>query len=140
MTVPIWMLLGFAVWTVVVLLFSVGVYRWSQVLTGRAEVKDFRADKVQGPDWYQRSMRAHANCVENLPVFAALVFVLYVNGISTAAVDAMAAIVMAARVCQSVTHIAFVQTNTVAFVRFLFFFAQVICFLGIAGVIVEHVL
>lgn len=72
MTIPIWMLLAFAVWTIVVLLFSVGVYRWSRILTGRVEIKDFRADRVEGADWYQRAMRAHANCVENLPVFAVL--------------------------------------------------------------------
>lgn len=137
MTIPIWMLLGFSVWTVVVLLFSVGVYRWSQILTGRAEIKEFRADRVEGADWYQRAMRAHMNCVENLPVFAVLVFVLYVTGISSPAVDAMAVTIMVARIFQSVTHIALVQTNVVAAVRFIFFFAQVVCFLGIAATIVQ---
>lgn len=139
MTIPIWMLLAFAVWTIAVLLFSVGVYRWSRILTGRVEIKDFRADRVEGADWYQRAMRAHANCVENLPVFAVLVFVLYVTGISSPAVNVMAVTIMVARVCQSITHIVLVQTNVVAAVRFLFFFAQVACFLGIAGVIVQGV-
>ena len=34
MTVPVWMLLGFAAWTVLLLLTTVGVYRWSRILTG----------------------------------------------------------------------------------------------------------
>ena len=28
MTVPMWMLLGFAAWTVLLLLSTIGVYRW----------------------------------------------------------------------------------------------------------------
>jgi len=68
MTVPVWMLLGFAAWTVLLLLSTVGVYRWSRILTGRVPIRDFRADQVEGEDWYRRSMRAHANCIENLPV------------------------------------------------------------------------
>ena len=72
MTVPIWALLGFAAWTVLLLLFTVGTYRWSRILTGRVPIREFRADKVEGEEWYRRSMRAHANCIENLPVFGAI--------------------------------------------------------------------
>ena len=76
MTVPVWMLVGFAVWTVLLLLATVGVYRWSRILTGRLPIRSFRADQVEGADWYIRAMRAHANCVENLPVFGAIVFAM----------------------------------------------------------------
>ena len=77
MTVPVWMLLGFAAWTVILLSATVGVYRWCRILTGRVQIRDFRADQVEGEDWYRRAMRAHANCVENLPVFGAIVLALY---------------------------------------------------------------
>lgn len=137
MTTPLWMLLGFALWTVLLLLFTVGVYRWSRILTGRVEIKTFRADRVEGKDWYLRSMRAHANCVENLPVFTAIVFALYVTKTSSAAVDAMAIVVLFARICQSAVHVSFVQTNRVALVRFLFFLVQILCFLGLAGVLIQ---
>lgn len=140
MTFPVWMLLGFAVWTIAVLLFSVGVYRWSRILSGRVAIKDFRADVVEGEDWYLRAMRAHANCVENLPVFGAVVFAVYVSGASTFAVDVMAAIVLLGRMIQSVIHVAFVQTNVMASLRFIFFFAQIVCFVGMAGVVVAHAL
>tara|TARA_B100001939_G_scaffold347654_1_gene369981 strand:+ start:13336 stop:13749 length:414 start_codon:yes stop_codon:yes gene_type:complete len=132
------MLLGFAVWTVLVLFLSVGIYRWSRILTGRVEIKEFRADQVEGQDFYLRSMRAHANCVENLPVFAVIVFALYVSGISTPLADILSVIVLVARVAQSVTHICFTQTNRVALVRFIFFLTQIVCFMALAVLIVQH--
>lgn len=140
MSFPIWMLLGFAVWTVAVLLFSVGIYRWSRILTGRVDIKDFRGDVVEGDDWYRRAMRAHANCVENLPVFGAVVFALYVSGVSSPAIDVMAGVVLVSRMVQSVIHVAFVQTNFMATLRFAFFFAQLVCFIAMAGAIVTHAL
>jgi hypothetical protein len=76
MNIPVLVLLGFAAWTLLTLIGSVGVYRWSRILTGRASVAEWRADVPQGCEWYQRSMRAHMNCVENLPLFAALVVAL----------------------------------------------------------------
>ena len=38
MTVPQWALLGFSVWTLLVLFGTVGVYRWARILTGRARI------------------------------------------------------------------------------------------------------
>jgi hypothetical protein len=73
MSVPVWALLGFAAWTVLLLLSIVGVYRWSRILTGRVPIRNFRADQVEGEDWYRRPMRVHANCIENPPVFGAIV-------------------------------------------------------------------
>ena len=92
MTLPVWMLLGFATWTVLLLLATVGIYRWSRILTGGVPIREFRADEVEGKDWYKRSMRAHANCVENLPVFGAIVFALYVGGVANATVNVLSAL------------------------------------------------
>jgi uncharacterized MAPEG superfamily protein len=80
MTVPILVLLAFAGWTLLTLVGSVGVYRWSRILTGRASIAEWRTDLPQGSDWYQRAMRAHMNCVENLPVYAAIVVALVASG------------------------------------------------------------
>jgi len=57
---PELMLLGFAAWTLVLLLTTVGAYRLSRVFSGRAGMSEFRADQVEGQDWYRRAMRAHA--------------------------------------------------------------------------------
>ena len=136
MTVPIWMLLGFAAWTVLLLLTTVGVYRWTRILTGRVPISEFRADRVEGLDWYKRAMRAHANCVENLPVFGAIVFALYAGNVAGTLVDRLAMAILTARVLQSTLHVSVVQTDRVVAVRFAFFIAQIIAFLWLIGIIV----
>lgn len=138
MSFPLWMLLGFAIWTALVLICTVGVYRLSRVLTGQAGMGAFPADASEGAAWYLRAMRAHANCVENLPIFAVVVFALHASGISTHATDTMAGIVLAARVVQSVVHVSAVQTDRIVSIRFTFFLAQLACFLGIAAVVIAH--
>jgi len=135
MTVPVWMLLGFAAWTVILLTATVGVYRWSRILTGRGQIRDFRADQVEGEDWYRRAMRAHANCVENLPVFGAIVLALYAGNVTGIFVNALAVTVLIARIVQSLVHVCFVQTNTVVSIRFGFFSVQVVGFLCLTAIL-----
>ena len=50
MTMPQWALLGSAVWTLLVLFGTVGVYRWSRILTGRVRISEWQADLPQGSD------------------------------------------------------------------------------------------
>jgi len=135
MTVPVWMLLGFAVWTVILLSATVGVYRWRRILTGRVQIRDFRADQVEGEDWYRRAMRAHANCVENLPVFGAIVLALYAGNVTGIFVNALAVTVLIARIVQSLVHVCFVQTNTVVSIRFGFFSVQVVGFVCLTAIL-----
>lgn len=135
MTVPIWALLVFATWTLLLLLSTVGIYRWSRILTARVPIKEFRADQVEGADWYKRAMRAHANCVENLPVFGAIVFALTATGIGGSTVNVLCMAVLIARIAQSLTHVCFAQTNFVASLRFGFFFVQIVSFLWLIIII-----
>jgi uncharacterized MAPEG superfamily protein len=137
---PEWMLLGFTAWTLVLLLTTVGAYRLSRVFRGRAGMSEFPADRVEGQDWYVRSMRAHANCVENLPVFAALVFALRAFGISDPAADVLCVAILAARIPQSLVHVCFAQTDRVVSVRFAFFFVQFLSFFGLIAWIALTVL
>src|SRR5829696_8868256 len=136
MTLPVWMLLGFATWTVLLLLATVGIYRWSRILTGDGPISEFRADEIEGKDWYKRSMRAHANCVENLPVFGAIVFALYAGDVANATVNVLTVVILAARIMQSLVQVCLVQTNTVVSVRFGFFFGQIVSFLWLIAIIV----
>jgi len=138
MILPVWMLVGFAVWTVLLLLATVGVYRWSRILTGRVAIREFRADQIEGADWYKRAMRAHANCVENLPVFGAIVLGLYVGNVAGAFVNALAVAVLVARIMQSLVHVCFVQTNLVTSVRFGFFFVQIVSFLWLTVILLTE--
>ena len=135
MTVPMWVLLGFAAWTLAVLMGSVGVYRWSRILTGRASVREWRADVAQGSDWYQRAMRAHMNCVENLPVYAAVVIAASATGASGSALDGLALTFLAARIGQSLVHIGMPQTEPIAALRFALFFVQVVCMSAMGALI-----
>ncbi|MCE3240627.1 MAG: hypothetical protein K0Q83_1134 [Deltaproteobacteria bacterium] len=138
MILPVWMLVGFAAWTVLLLLATVGVYRWSRILTGRVAIREFRADQIEGADWYKRAMRAHANCVENLPVFGAIVLGLYVGNVGSALVNALAVAVLVARIMQSLVHVCFVQTDLVTSVRFAFFFVQIVSFLWLTVILLTE--
>jgi len=139
MTVPVWTLLAFAAWTVLLLLGTVGVYRWSRILTGRIPIGDFRADRVEGEDFYKRAMRAHANCIENLPVFGAVVLALHVGEVRGLVVNCLCIGVVVARVVQSLVHVCFVQTNAVVSVRFAVFMVQLVSFLSLTVVIARQV-
>jgi uncharacterized MAPEG superfamily protein len=130
MTIPLWILLAFAGWTLLVLFATIGSYRWSRILTGRTKISEWRADVPQGSEWYQRAMRAHMNCVENLPVYGAIAVCAALAGVKGALLDALALAFMAARICQTTVHLAFVQTDFVASLRFAFFFLQAACMLA----------
>jgi uncharacterized MAPEG superfamily protein len=138
MTMPIWMLLGFATWTIVLLASTIGVYRWGLIFVGRAPVNGFRAEQPEGADWYKRSMRAHANCIENLPVFGAIVIALHVSGASGPVADFASIAVLAARVMQSLVHVSLPQTSSVVAVRFSFLLVQLVCFFTLIVIIVRQ--
>jgi uncharacterized MAPEG superfamily protein len=130
------MLLGFAAWTALLLIATVGVYRWSRILTGAARIASFRADQIEGAGWYQRGTRAHANCIENLPVFGAIVLALLVGDVGGTLVDGLSIAILAARIVQSLVHVCFVQTDAVVSVRFGFFSIQLVSFIWLIGIIV----
>jgi uncharacterized MAPEG superfamily protein len=127
MTTPLWVLLGFSGWTLVVMIATVGAYRWSQILTGRMKISEWRGDRPQGPEWYRRAMRAHMNCVENLPIFGAVVVCTTAAGAKGTLLDALALAFIAARACQTTIHIACSPTDFVASVRFAAFLIQALC-------------
>ncbi|MET0545109.1 MAG: MAPEG family protein [Caulobacterales bacterium] len=131
MDVPARALLGFAIWTVLVLMVGVGIQRWSLILTGKAQLSSFPADEPHGPDFYRRAMRAHANCVENLPIFGAVVFATYAVGLQSAIVDSLAVTALGARVLQTLTHVSS-GSNMAVGIRFGFFAIQIVCFVWMA--------
>src|SRR6185369_12257356 len=99
MSIPVLVLLGFAAWTLLTLFGSIGIYRWSRIVTGRASIAEWRAEIPQGSAWYQRAMRAHMNCVENLPIYAAVVMALVATGLQSSTIDGLAIAILTARVC-----------------------------------------
>jgi uncharacterized MAPEG superfamily protein len=129
MTIPLSCLLGFATWTVLLVFFGIGPYRVGNVLLGKARASAFPAAVPHGPDWYQRLMRAHANCVENLPVFGAVVLVAAASGYSSPTFDTLAEVVLAARVCQTIAHVSSGRGRVIN-IRFTFFLTQVVSMLA----------
>ncbi|WP_414922158.1 MAPEG family protein [Pseudomonas sp. IT-P294] len=134
MTTPMWMLLGFATWNLLLLMATVGVYRWVRILFSNVPIASFRSDQLEGEDWYRRGTRAHANCVENLPVFGAIVWMISALGIDAPVVNALSILVLTARVCQSLVHVSHVQTDAFVAVRFSFFCVQLVCFLALIAI------
>ena len=134
MALSLWSLLGFAVWTLLLVLLGIGLPRFRAVLIDKARPNSFNPATPHGSERYQRTMRAHMNCVENLPVFAALVLLAAVLELNHGLFEAAAALVLPARVLQSVVHVASGR-NRAVLVRFVFFTIQLGCFLTMAAVI-----
>ena len=136
MPIPVWVLLGFATWTLLILFATVGVYRWSRILTGRTAIAAWRADEMQGTEWYRRAIRAHMNCVENLPIYTAIVVALLAARVTSPLLDGLAIVILLARISQSLIHLLMEQTNTVASIRFAFYFVQAVCMVAMVGILV----
>jgi len=138
MTIPLWVLLAFAVWTIAVLMVGIGVRRWTLILTGRAQLMEFPADTPHGSLAYRRAIRAHANCLENLPVYSAIVIAGYASQTNASVMGWLAIVFLIARVLQSLVHMIFTETNLTVFVRFAFFFTQIIAMLWMAVEVARH--
>jgi uncharacterized MAPEG superfamily protein len=104
------------------LLVVMEILRSRLVLTGRAQSNEFKPDNSNSSPFMQRLARAHANCVESLPLFGGLLLVALATGRS-GATDALAPWLLGARVVQSSIHLA--STSVVAVnARFAAFVVQ----------------
>lgn len=82
----------------------------------------FRPDNSNLSPFMQRMARAHANCVESLPIFGGLMLVALISG-KTAVTDPLAHAFVIARLVQSCMHLA--STGMVAsYLRFSAFAVQ----------------
>lgn len=135
MTIPLWSLLAFAAWTLLTLANTVGISRWGRILTGRARIRDFAEYEVSGPGVHRRGLRAHANCVENLPVFASIVVVLTAAGMRGSVFDALCLLVICARIPHTIVHVAFDQTGTVVAFRSAFYNIQWLAMIALIVVV-----
>src|SRR5437870_1461084 len=113
----------FATWTILMALVMVN-HRVFYVLTGRRRINTFTPDGVAVSPFQARACRVHANCYENLPVFASLVLGAAAAG-KGVVTDPLAMVVIYARVVQSTVHL--MSTSEVAvMVRATFWTAQVL--------------
>lgn len=97
-------LLLFAAWTLVLMFCYVG-YRVALVLMMKKKANEWtRGQPTDDPAFVTRASHAHMNCVENLPVFAAIVLAAALLN-KNAIVDAVACWYLAARIAQSTVHL-----------------------------------
>ena len=134
MTASLYSLMGFVFWTIILLL-GIGGIRVSQVMAGKTAPNAFPSGVPHGSEFYWRLNRAHANCLENLPLFAAVVLTAYVAGIHAPIIDTLSRVVVFARIGQSLAHLSS-GSNMAVNVRFSFFLVQVASIIWMGLVIV----
>ncbi|HYC00130.1 MAG TPA: MAPEG family protein [Candidatus Limnocylindrales bacterium] len=136
MTTPLYALIGFVFWTIGIVL-TIGAIRVSQVLSGKVAPNGFPSGQPHGSDAYWRLNRAHANCVENLPLFAAVVLAGHVSGLTSGSFATAAQIHVLARVGQTLAHVSSGSALAVN-VRFTFFAIQIACLIYMALAVVQR--
>jgi uncharacterized MAPEG superfamily protein len=114
-------LLGFAAWTMI-LLGGIALLRSTLTLRGKHPASGFSVSGEDVSAFSARLCRAHANCYENLPIFAALIAVAAFSG-NAQITDPLALWLLAARVSQSTVHLISTRSRAVI-LRFSFFMAQ----------------
>jgi uncharacterized MAPEG superfamily protein len=114
-------LAGFVIWSLF-LLVVMEVIRSKLVLTRAVAANGFTPDNSNLSPFMQRLARAHANCVEGLPIFGGLMLVAVLAGRSSIT-DPLAYTFLAARVLQSAIHLSSVSALAVT-LRFSAFAVQ----------------
>ena len=129
---PLAALVLFAVWAML-LVITIGTWRFTQFLTGTVPKGGFNPGAPHGSDAYWRVNRAHLNAVENLPIFATMVLTGVALNVDAASFQLLANVVLLARVAQSLVHISSGAPLAVL-IRFSFYLVQVFSMLAMAAI------
>jgi uncharacterized MAPEG superfamily protein len=103
-------LTGFIAWSLALLVLMEAL-RTRMVLAGEVQANGFLPDNANLAPFMQRLARAHANCIEGLPIFGGLMLVALATH-RTGITDSLALLFLAARIVQSLIHLA--STSNVA--------------------------
>ncbi len=114
-------LTGFIAWTLFLLIVMEAI-RSRMVVTKEVPANGFRPDNANLSPFMQRLARAHANCLEGLPIFGGLMLVAVISGKSSLT-DPLAFVLLGARIVQSSIHLASLSPTAVTF-RFSAFAVQ----------------
>ncbi|MDO8285757.1 MAG: MAPEG family protein [Rhodoferax sp.] len=114
-------LTGFVAWSLFLLTLMEAI-RSKLVLTKAIAANGFNPENSNLSPFMQRLARAHANCIEGLPIFGGLMVIAVVAGRS-AITDPLAYAFLAARILQSVIHLTSLSALAVA-LRFSAFAVQ----------------
>ncbi len=116
-------LTGFIAWSLL-LLALMEVIRSKLVISRHVQASGFRPDNANLSPFRQRLARAHANCIEGLPIFGGLMLVALVTE-RTDVTDPLALLLLAARIVQSSLHLAS-PANAIVTLRFAAFAVQML--------------
>lgn len=116
-------LTGFIAWTLFLLVLMEGI-RSKLVLTKARAANSFTPDNAGLSPFMQRLARAHANCLEGLPIFGGLMLVALATG-RTAVTDPFAFVLLGARIFQSIIHLTSLSSAAVT-LRFSAFTVQMV--------------
>ncbi len=105
-------LVGYVAWTIL-LAATIVSYRTVLVLKKERAANDFLPSGEDVSPFSNRLCRAHANCYENLPAFAALILLAMVTD-NADITDSLARWVLVARVAQSTVHLISVSEMAVS--------------------------
>ena len=114
-------LTGFIAWALL-LLVLMEIIRTALVASGKVAANGFAPDNAGLSPFMQRLARAHANCLEGLPIFGGLLLVALVTG-HTSITDPLAYWFLGARLFQSLVHLVSVSAQAVS-IRFTAFAVQ----------------
>jgi uncharacterized MAPEG superfamily protein len=121
MSNTVYALTGFVAWALL-LLVLMEIIRTYLVITGRVAANGFTPDNAGLSPFMQRLARAHANCVENLPIFGGLLAITIMTS-KTGITDPLASWFLGARIVQSIIHL--ISTSSIAVsLRFAAFAVQ----------------
>lgn len=96
-------LVGYVAWTIL-LAATIVFFRTMLVLKKERAANDFLPNGEDVSPFSNRLCRAHANCYENLPAFAALILLAMATD-NAGITDSLARWVLVARVAQSTVHL-----------------------------------
>lgn len=114
-------LTGFIAWTLFLLVLMESI-RSKLVLTKALPANGFTPDNANLSPFMQRLARAHANCLEGLPIFGGLMLVALATG-RASVTDPLAFALLGARIVQSSIHLTSLSSTAVT-LRFSAFAVQ----------------
>ena len=115
--------LGFICWALA-LLVLMEVIRSKMVAAGEVAANGFNPENSNLSPFMQRLARAHANCIEGLPIFGGLLLVAVVSG-NSSITDPLAFVLLGARIVQSMIHLSSTSPGAVT-ARFIAFATQMV--------------
>lgn len=115
-------LIGLVAWTLF-LVILMEILRARLIVTKAVAANEFKPDNANLSPFMQRLARAHANCVESVPIFGVLLIVALLTN-RAGVTNPLAPWLFAARIVQSCVHLASISLPA-SWARFIAFAVQI---------------